>query len=202
MPKPPDFTILIVDEQIPDDDPLVTVAKNRYDSVVIKRDTKSAISFIKENIQSKIVVLLDLNLSDRDSGHETLRQIRELSNLIPVIIWSAVNERTEEFSDLINNKSFAFVSQTADLDDIIENIDRAIAERASQLDAAIEAWILQHSADDRARSYLITAEGKDFSLNDILSEIRRGTAEGAKFVQMFQKFAVELLIQKGPSQTL
>ena len=160
-------------------------------------EPNEGLNYINENLELNIIVLLDIQFSnaDNEDGHSLLKKIKESSELIPVILWSAINETEERFSDFINNKAFGFIGKDSDLDEALLQVNKAIEFFKTSLDNIIEDWIIAKEGDKDIPIY-ITSEGQSFSLNDILSEIRLQTPIGKDFSVKLNTLTIDLLLRK------
>lgn len=166
-----------------------------FQSVEVKENLSEGIQSIKERFEKeRLIVLLDLSFpSNSPDGHDILKSIREISFLIPVIIWSGVDQVEETFSDLINNRAFAYLSKTDSIDVIISKLKEACVHSANDVSIALEEWILIHSEDEKEKPYMVTVSGKQLSLNDILKEVRLQTEVGKNFAKNLNKLTIDLL---------
>ncbi len=164
-------------------------------------DTPSeGIEFIQNNLQERILVLLDIGFpANLPNGHIIMDSIRSFSFLIPVIIWSGVDQTAEPFADFINNKAFAFLSKVASNEDIVNKLKEAYKFADHDVSVALEDWIATHSEEERAKPYMLSVDGKELSLNDILKEIRLQTDTGKQFSKKLTKLTIDLLIRKKES---
>jgi DNA-binding NtrC family response regulator len=182
--------VLIIDDQIKDSSPQVVRLREHFEVEVVS-EPDTAISVIEEGKANGLIIILDLDLgSGVINGHALLNKIREISFLIPVIIWSAADETKETFSDLINNKSFAFIKQTNE-----EGLINAVFEAENQLkknvDVALENWLT--SQPEKDSPYLITSNGNQYSINDLIKEIRNRTEIGIKIENDILRLTIDLL---------
>lgn len=192
-----DATIVIIDDdpKVKSEEYALTFELSlEFENVQIFDTPKEGLDYIKDNITNKMVVLLDLafpqNLPD---GHEILKLIRTKSFLIPVIIWSGKDEDKETFSDLINNKAFAFLKKSASSEEIITKLKEAINFLQNDISVALEDWINTHSEDQKDKPYMVSVEGKKLSLNDILKEVRMQSSTGKYLAKQLTKLTIDLL---------
>ena len=143
-----------------------------------------------------LIVLLDIEFSesDKSDGHKLLDEIYKSSALIPVILWSGINQTEEEFSDFINNHAFGFLSKDSTIEESMQIIDKAYIQLKTSLDNTIEDWIIE-SNEDKDKPIYISTEGKSYSLNDILYEIRSQTEVGKEFAAKLNALTIDLLLR-------
>jgi len=194
-------TIVIIDDDPKfKNEPFILEAKELFENVFFFDDPKDGLEYVQGNIGSRIIVILDLAFPDLlPDGHEILEKIRQWSFLIPVIIWSARDEAKEEFSDLIKNRAFSFLKKTASSGEIIQELLNADEFINSSIDTALEEWIIAHSEEQKNNPYMLTAEGNQLSLNDLLIEIRKQTPLGKQFSKSLSKLTIDLLARNKES---
>ncbi|KAA5821379.1 response regulator [Algibacter amylolyticus] len=190
------FVIIDDNEEIREHSLLFTL-EDKYKNVNFYSNPNEGLQFIKDNLDVNLIVLLDIEFSEKDkkNGHILLEEIYNTSALIPVILWSGINETTEEFSDFINNHAFGFLSKTSTLDESMLIVDKAYNHLKNSLDNTIEDWIIQNEVDKDKTIYL-NADGDSFSLNDILKEIRLQTPIGKEFSSKLNALTIDLLLRK------
>lgn len=189
--------IIIIDDDVRfKNDPFIVESKIYFSEVLFFDSPEEGLKFIEEHMDEKLIVLLDLSFPRNvPDGHKILKSIRDWSFLIPVIIWSGKDEDTQTFSDLINNKAFAFLKKSASTEEIINKLIEADEYLHADIAGAIEDWITIHSKRDRDKPYIISIDGNELSLNDILMEVRKNTETGRFFSKNLIKLTIDLLIR-------
>lgn len=190
--------IIIDDNKKIKEDALFWELEDKYGSenVSFFSEPKVALKFIESNLEKNIIVLLDIQFPENEmDGHSLLTEIRKLSQLIPVILWSGVNETKETFADFINNQAFGFLSKTATSSEILTKINEAEEFFNTNLDNTIEDWIIQKE-EDKDRPVYFTADGKSYSLNQILIEIRKQSEIGKSFGRKLNELTIDLLLRQ------
>lgn len=189
--------LIVEDNQKYKEDTLVWELEDKFgaENVNFIVDPKEALSFIRDSLDTNILVFLDIQFPKGEmSGHEILAEIREMSELIPVILWSGIDQSQEKFSDFINHNAFYYLSKTATIEEIMEVVDEALLFFDSSLDNTIEDWIIQKD-DDKDKPVYFTSEGRSYSLNDILYEIRHQTDVGKSFAKKLNQLTIDLLLR-------
>lgn len=168
-----------------------------YSNVEFFTKPDEGLVYIKGNLNKNLIVILDIQFSqnDRENGHTLLKEIHESSALIPVILWSGINETNEEFSDFINNRAFGFLSKMASLEECMAMVETAYLSLEYSLANTIEDWII-NSEKDKDTPIYISTEGKSFSLNDLLAEIRNESEIGKEFARKLNSLTIDLLLRK------
>lgn len=135
--------------------------------------------------------------SKQPNGHKILQEIRKKTHLIPVILWSAVNETEETFSDFINNQAFAFVKQDASYTPLLKKVKEADEYLNSHVEGMIEEWIEIRKRLQKFNNqpYLIEAGGRSYTLEELLQEIRQQTPVGQRFIKDLHMLTLDLLLR-------
>lgn len=193
-----EVTFVVIDDTISiKEHPLLYTLEDKYKNVEFFLKPEDGLNFITSHLELNMIVLLDIQFSatDIENGHSILKKISEKSELIPVILWSGINETEESFSDFINNNAFGFISKDATIQESFVLIDKALTFLKTNLDNIIEDWIIQKDEDKEIPIY-ITSNGKEFSLNDILKEIRTQSEIGKDFSRKLNSLTIDLLLRK------
>ncbi len=191
-------TILIIDDDCRNfrDKPLLWELEDEFgrDYVELIENPEVALEYIGKNVERNLIVLLDIQFPGMSlGGHEILKKIRELTEIIPVILYTGATE-DGTFSDFINNHAFGFLSKAASNSEILAQVRKAKEYYENSLDNTIEDWIA-NSEDDRDKPIFFTADGKSFTLNQILIEIRKQTIVGKTFARRLNELSIDLLLR-------
>lgn len=193
-----EFEIVIIDDsQKLRNDPLIWDLNDKFGekNIIFKEKSQEGLDYVFNNIKKNMIVILDLQFPENEKkGDKIFHEIIEKSKLIPIIFFSGNDIDSELLKDLINNHAFGYVSKMKDSQDIIPLIERAILFLEGNVDNAIEDWINDNDEDKNKQIYL-TSDGKSFSLNEILFEIRNQTVVGKDFVKKFNDLTIDLLIR-------
>jgi DNA-binding NtrC family response regulator len=192
------ITILVVeDDRSFQEDPFVAEAKLIFENVIFKENTTDALSFMKDNLSTKIIIILDLAFSNNQmDGVNFLRDLRTLSKLIPVIIWSGKdNIHDDEYQKIINDTAFAFLTKSASTKEIITTLDNAVSYMDGQVDSAVESWLEKHSEEEKNKPFLTSADGHIYSMNDLLKHIRTQTPFGKSIALDINRLTIDLLFR-------
>ncbi|WKL47033.1 response regulator [Flavobacterium pectinovorum] len=193
-----EVTFVVIDDTISiKEHPLLYTLEDKYKNVEFFLKPEDGLNFITSHLELNMIVLLDIQFSatDIENGHSILKKISDRSELIPVILWSGINETEESFSDFINNNAFGFISKDATIQESFILIDKALTFLKTNLDNIIEDWIIQKDEDKNVPIYM-TSNGKEFSLNDILKEIRTQSEIGKDFSRKLNSLTIDLLLRK------
>jgi DNA-binding NtrC family response regulator len=193
-----EVTFVVIDDTISiKEHPLLYTLEDKGFNVSFFLKPEEGLDFIMNNLELNMIVLLDIQFSatDIENGHSILKKINEKSELIPVILWSGINETEESFSDFINNNAFGFISKDATIQESLVPIDKALNFLKYNLDNIIEDWIIQ-KPEDKDISVYFTANGLSLTLNQILYEIRNQTELGKSFSKKLNQLTIHLLLRK------
>ena len=190
-------TILVIeDDRAFQTDPFVIEVKEKFESIIFKENTNDALLFVKDNLNTRFIILLDLAFPNNQmQGEQFLSKLRELSRLIPVIIWSGNDRNPTDYRKMINDLTFAFVQKGATSEVIIETLWKADDYLNSQIDTAVESWLEKHSEEEKNKPFLTTADGNSYSMNDLLKEIRMQTSFGQSILLDINKLTLDLLFR-------
>jgi len=193
-----DISIVIIeDNETLKSGGLIWELEDIYKAVHFFVKPDDGLKFIKDNLKELFIILLDISFpANEKNGHKILEEIRELSKNIPVILWSGINEYDETFSDFINNGANAYLKKDATTEEALKIINNVTITLKMSIDKAIEEWIEIQEKDERMKPYLITAKnGKTYTLNQILEEIRKQTPFGMEFAKDLNMLTIDLLLR-------
>ncbi|KAA9325170.1 DNA-binding transcriptional response regulator [Adhaeribacter soli] len=188
--------ILIIDDSVTPEDYRVKDLKFDYEDVLVLNTPDSAVEFIYNNLDERFIAVLDYSFAkDIHTGKYVLDMIRDKTQLLPVILWTAYDDDVKEYPEFINQGTFAVVAK-ANYDLLREKIKEADEKLSNSVDGALEEWISHHSGSDRYNSFLVSSSGEKLSLDQILSEIRMQTETGRYFEKILIKLTIDRLMRK------
>lgn len=189
--------IIIIDDDITDEYPLVDLLKISYDesNVHLFQEPNSGIKFIEDNLSRKQIVLLDIMFGDKPEGFKIFKSIIEKSSLVCFILMTGSIERLKplELINVINGHAWYFVQRDQPFQQIMQVIKEAEFHQLTRVDGALEEWILWHNEADKNTPYLRTKDGQKYSLLDILHSIRVGDEFGKNIVAGILNLTIDLL---------
>lgn len=189
--------IIIIDDNLPEYDPLIFELKQIYPTVKLFKHSKEGKEYILSNLSTLMIVILDINFSPNEqNGHQVLESIRTQDKLIPVIIWSAKDGSDDDFTDFINNHALFYVKQTAETQEIIDRVDEAYHILKLDVATAIEIWL--EKQDSKEKKLLVTSEGS-YSATDLIKEIRLQSPIGQKIEENILKLTIDRLFREKES---
>lgn len=184
--------IFIVDDELKSNHPLIVKLGQFFEEVSLFKKASDAIAKVKDCLGTKIIMILDLRLSGGETGGRALSALREMSYQIPVVIWTAVDEKTMEFFDLINFKAYAIRDKDESTENLVALVQQADADMNYSLSNALERWIMAQPGD-HDEIYAVAANGETVSLNQMLDEVRKDTPKGKEFTQDLVNLTIELM---------
>ncbi len=184
--------IFIVDDELKNNHPLIVKLGQFFSEVRLFKKSSEAMTQVEACLGSRIIMILDLRLSGGETGQASLVALRELSYQIPVIVWTAVDEKSEEFFDLINLKTYAIRDKAESIENMVKLVQNADADINYALSNSLERWIMAQPGnhDD---IFAVATNGESYSLNDMLNEVRKDTAKGREFTQDLVNLTIELM---------
>lgn len=191
-------TILVIeDDRTQQSNAFVLEVKIAFENIIFKESANDALTFVKDNLETKFIVLLDLAFpANQMQGIKFLEELRNLSKLIPVIVWSGKDSIADaEYQKLINDTTFAFLSKSASSEEIVKTLYNADDYLNSQIDTAVEKWLENHTEEEKNKTFLTSADGHKYSMNDLLKEIRQQTQFGQSIVLDINKLTLDLLFR-------
>jgi DNA-binding NarL/FixJ family response regulator len=190
------INLIVIDDIDLSGEPWVISVQEAYPLMKINFyvDPEKAIKHLNERLSlgQFVIVLLDLDFYEKPSGVKILQEIRKITHIVPVIIFSGIDESLEQVSDLINLDAKAFIRKT-DPEKIVVTLSDIMSHINTDIASALEEWIEANPESLRGAPYLTISDGKSYTLNDILAEIRQDTSDGRKFLQRLMKLTVDLV---------
>lgn len=184
--------IIIVDDELKNNHPIIVKLGQHFSEVELYKKASDALTDIKSGLGKRVILLLDLRLSGGESGYSTFASLRDISYQIPVIIWTAMDEKSSEFFSLINLKAYAIRDKEESIENMVELVRRADNDMDYALSNALERWI-EAQPGNHDEVFAISTNGESYSLNDMLKEVRKDTPKGKKFTQDLVNLTIELM---------
>lgn len=191
--------ILIIDDLLKDNAPLVIELKEKYSSENVLRfkQSKEGLDYVKANLAQKMVIILDWEFGKGEmQGIDVFDEIRKETSLIYIIVNTAKalsDISNLDLKKLINNDAMAIIDKTDGYKKTLNFVDNAIHQLDSRLDSVLEQWVNRHSADERIKPFIATRSGRIYNLNDLLSEIRQKTELGKDMEKKMIYLTIDLL---------
>ncbi|MEQ8706429.1 MAG: hypothetical protein RIC19_21030 [Phaeodactylibacter sp.] len=188
--------LVIIDDNLPEDfDPIIVRSEEIFDEVERFEFPSEAIQYISNNLDKYLVVLLDYKFSeDEETGTQIISNIRGISSLIPVIIWTAEIGQIDDYPELINRHAYAVHSKVK-MEEIMESLIEAKNETRNSILEALEEYISKYSEGDQQSIKLESLNGKSYSLKELFSEISNRTEIGLDIEKILVKMTIKSLLE-------
>lgn len=194
--------IVVIHDDLADNDPLIIELRNKYgpENVIFTKHSQEGLEYVLANLSQKTIVILDLKFKANErSGVDVFDNIRQRTSLIYIIIWTAssLNEvGAENLVKFINNDALAFISATESYENILEVVEKAAHDLDTRVASVIEQWISRQPDSDRDAPYITSVSGKQYTLTNILEEIRTQTPFGREMEKNILMLAIDLLTRQ------
>ena len=192
------MNIIVIDDNMKTTDPLLVQLKLTLPNanIILKTNKQEGINYVLENLNSKMIVLLDYDLGDGQTGTEVFVKIREQTALLYIIIITAKlidDIKNNELVEYVNKDALAIVDRTISLEEKINIIKKATHDLDIRIDCVLEQWINRRTEKEQNEPYLTTVSGKEYTLKSILAEIRQQTEFGKSMERKILMLAIDLL---------
>ena len=192
------MNIIVIDDLMKKNDPLLAQLKLKFTDaeIILENNIQDGLDYIMQNLNNKMIVLLDYDLGARHTGTEIFLKIREKTALLYVIIITAKltdDIPKNELVNYINKDALAIIDKNVSLEDRIDLIEKARHALEVRVDCVLEQWIKGHSEEEQNVPYLTTLSGAQYTLKNILTEIRQQTKFGKAMERKILMLAVDLL---------
>lgn len=160
----------------------------------IKHFVKPAegLSFVKDNIDKNIIVILDWKFSNSSKqGEDILNDVYEISALVPVIVFTGTGINSTEANKMFKGHAFSCVPKDATTEELLAAINNAYDRIQNDIRSVMEKWILKQDDEKRKKPYMRSGD-KVYSLNDILDSIRKQDEFGKETTRGILTLAAEL----------
>lgn len=187
--------IIIIDDNLPQDDPLIFKLEQLFDDVLLFEHSQEGLDYIVGNLDKRIIVVLDINFSHGEiSGNKVLKLVRKQTKLIPIIIWTAIdNFSLDDIINFINNDAMFFVKQTSPIKEIISKINEANKILKLDVATAIEEWLETQNNQDQVM--IAHGNGNRYTPANLIEEIRKQTDVGQEIQENMLKLTIDLLFR-------
>lgn len=188
--------ILVIDDILPPTDPLLFKLRMLYKDAILFSSKDDALSYLnEEHLSERNIIILDYKFDGQSyTGTHILEKIRKKSLLIPVILWTATQDNIEDYPVIINEGIFSVVSQN-NSELLYEKIAEADRQLNNSIEGAIEEWINIHPENEKNSIFLTSSSGEEYTLLDLLKEIRLQSPVGQKFEKSIVKLTIDRLMR-------
>lgn len=193
MNQKKDVTIVYIDDDVKmKDDAFLDDISDEVDGILYFEKPLEGLQYVKDNIDKNIVVLLDWKFNSSSfQGEDFLKDIDNISVLVPVIVFTGASIDASEANKMFKGKAFSCVSKDSTTDELRSAIINAYDRIQNDIRSVMEKWILKQSEEKRNKPYMRSGD-KVYTLNDILDSIRRQDEFGKETTQGILSLATEL----------
>ncbi|MBO4438806.1 MAG: response regulator [Spirochaetaceae bacterium] len=190
--------LLIIDDNFQADDPAIVMTTIKLPDIepVFYKTGKDFFDALDQDpaILFQSIIVLDLSFgSGQMQGIDILRKIREISLLIPVIIFTGADEPSQLIPDFINLDTNAYITKTTSNEEFVEKVKRCAEMVQNNVAAALTEWLDAHPEEEKKDSYIFTVDGKHYSLNQISEELKQSSFVGKQFINRILRLTVDLI---------
>lgn len=184
--------VYIDDDDKMRDDAFIDEICDQVDEIRFFEKPAEGLTYIKQNIDKNIVVILDWKFNgSKLQGTDVLRDISEVSVLMPVIVFTGANINATEAGKMFNGHAFSCVPKHSDTDTLVNAVRNAYDRIQNDIRSVMEKWILKQDEEKRNRPYMRNGN-MVYTLNDILASIRRQDELGKETTRGILSLATEL----------
>jgi len=192
------MNLLIIDDNFDADDPAVkmTTIKFPYIEPLIYKTGKDFFEALKKEptILFQSIIILDLSFgSGQMQGIDILKEIRKISKLVPVIVFTGADEPSQLIPDFINLDTNAYITKTASSAEFVEKVRQCVEMLQNNVASALCEWLEAHPESDKDTPFLYNVEGKNYSLKQIYEELKLNTNIGKQFSNRLLRLTVDLV---------
>ncbi|MBR1723109.1 MAG: response regulator [Treponema sp.] len=192
------MNLLIIDDNFDADDPAVKMTTIKFPDIepLIYKTGKDFFEALKKEptILFQSIIILDLSFgSGQMQGIDILKEIRKISKLVPVIVFTGADEPSQLIPDFINLDTNAYITKTASSAEFVEKVRQCVEMLQNNVASALTEWLEAHPDSEKEKSFIYTVDGKNYSLNQISEELRLNSNVGMQFTNRLLKLTVDLI---------
>lgn len=193
MDEKMNVTIVYIDDDIKmQEDAFLDDISDDVDDIQYFEKPSDGLLYIRENIDKNIIVILDWKFNSSSlQGNDVLKDIDNISVLVPVIVFTGASIDASEANKMFNSNAFSCVPKDASTETLVNSIRSAYDRIQNDIRYVMQKWILRQSEDKRERPYMRTGD-KIYTLNDILNSIRKQDEFGKETTRGIMNLATEL----------
>lgn len=186
-------TIVYIDDDIKmQEDAFLDDISDDVDDIQYFEKPSDGLLYIKENIDKNIIVILDWKFNSSSlQGNDVLKDIDNISVLVPVIVFTGASIDASEANKMFSSNAFSCVPKDASTETLVNSIRSAYDRIQNDIRYVMQKWILRQSEDKREKPYMRTGD-KIYTLNDILNSIRKQDEFGKETTRGIMNLATEL----------
>ena len=184
--------VYIDDDKKMKNDAFLDDIEDAVDDIKFFENPSDGLTFIKDNIDKDIVVLLDWKFNNSlMQGDKILNDINEISTLVPVIVFTGASIDATETNKMFKGSAFSCVPKDTSTKELTDTIRKAYDRIQNDIRFVMEKWILKQDEGKRNKPYMRSGD-KVYTLNDILASIRKQDEFGKETTRGILRLATEL----------
>lgn len=184
--------VYIDDDEKMKDDAFLDDIKDEVDDILYFEKPSDGLSYVQNNIDKDIVVILDWKFNSSSiQGDEILKDIDNISVLVPVIVFTGASIDASEANKMFKGNAFSCVPKDASTETLVNAIRGAYDRIQNDIRFVMEKWILKQSEEKRNKPYMRSGD-EVYTLNDILASIRKQDEFGKETTRGILTLATEL----------
>lgn len=184
--------VYIDDDEKMKNDAFLDDIETEVDGIEYFEKPSEGLTYIKDHIDQNIVVILDWKFNSSSlQGEDILKDIAEISTLVPVIVFTGARIDAVEASKMFKGHAFSCVAKDATTEELVEAIKNAYDRIQNDIRSVMEKWILKQDEEKRSKPYMRSGD-KVYTLNDILDSIRKQDEFGKETTRGILSLATEL----------
>ena len=193
MDKKMNLTIVYIDDDKKmQEDAFIDDISDMVDEIQYYEKPAEGLAYVKKNIDKNIVVILDWKFnSSTIQGDDVLKDIDEVSVLVPVIVFTGASIDASEANKMFKGNAFSCVPKDSDTTALVNAIHNAYDRIQNDIRSVMEKWILKQDAERRNKPYMRSGD-MVYTLNDILNSIRKQDEFGKETTRGILSLATEL----------
>lgn len=191
-----DFEIIIADDNMSPTEPFIRRLEKKYPDAEVKSffEIEKCLEYIFDNLSKKMIIFLDCKFDVGLQGIDALKQIREKTSLLYIVMMSANSLQQlqpDDIVEMINNKGIYFINNS-DMRKAEEIIEQIKYNWNTNFDCVFEQWILRHEAE-ADKTFIFKGQDR-YTLRMILDEIRLGTGLGKDIERIMYNSTIQSLL--------
>ena len=184
--------VYIDDDEKMKNDAFLDDIETEVDGIEYFEKPSEGLTYIKDHIDQNIVVILDWKFNSSSlQGEDILKDIAEISTLVPVIVFTGARIDAVEASKMFKGHAFSCVAKDATTEELVEAIKNAYDRIQNDIRSVMEKWILKQGDEKRSKPYMRSGDNV-YTLNDILEAIRKQDEFGKETTRRILSLATEL----------
>ena len=193
MDEKMNVTIVYIDDDIKmQEDAFLDDISDDVDDIQYFEKPSDGLLYIKETLDKNIIVILDWKFNSSSlQGNDVLKDIDNISVLVPVIVFTGASIDASEANKMFSSNAFSCVPKDASTETLVNSIRSAYDRIQNDIRYVMQKWILRQSEDKREKPYMRTGD-KIYTLNDILNSIRKQDEFGKETTRGIMNLATEL----------